>query len=128
MSITLVVAFIQSRLNYSNSLLFGTASYNINKLQHVVNLVARLALNSCYSSSKCLLDKLHWLQVHSRIQFKIATVTQQGTCPQSTIISQITFNTLHSITCSEIQGLKNFKIHQARLAPMKRPDRVFELN
>ena len=64
MSIAIAVAFVQSQLDYSNSLLFGTASYNINKLQHVQNLAARLALNNWHSSSKCLLDKLHWHQVH----------------------------------------------------------------
>ena len=80
MSITIAVAFVQSRLDYSNSLLFvfGTASYNINKLQHVQNLAARLALNNWHSSSKCLLEKLHWLPVHSRIQFKIATLTYKA--------------------------------------------------
>ena len=75
MSIAIAVAFVQSRLDYSNSLLFGTASYNINKLKHVQNLAAKLALNNWHSSSKCLLDKLHWLPVQSRIQFKIATLT-----------------------------------------------------
>ena len=78
MSIAIAVAFVQSRLDYSNSLLFGTASYNINKLQHVQNLAARLALNNWHSSSKCLLDKLHWLPVQSRIQFKIATLTYKA--------------------------------------------------
>ena len=49
MSIAVAVAFVQSRVDYSNSLLFGTASYNINKLQHVQNLAARLALNNWHS-------------------------------------------------------------------------------
>ena len=31
----IAVAFVQSRLDYSNSLFFGTASYNINKLLFV---------------------------------------------------------------------------------------------
>ena len=51
MSIAIAVAFVQSRLDYSNSLLFGAASYNMNKLQHVQNLAARLALNNWHSSS-----------------------------------------------------------------------------
>ena len=42
------------------------------------NLAARLALNNWHSSSKCLLDKLHWLPVQSRIQFKIPTVTYKA--------------------------------------------------
>ena len=78
MSIAITVAFVPYRHDYSNSLLFGTASYNINKLQHVQNLAARLALNNWHSSSKCLLDKLHWLPFHSRIQFKIATLTYKA--------------------------------------------------
>ena len=77
MSIAIAVAFVQSRLDYSNSLHFSTASYNINKLQHVQNLAARLALNN-WHSSKCLLDKLHWRPVQSRIQFKIATLTYKA--------------------------------------------------
>ena len=82
----------------------NTASYNINKLQHVQNLAARLALNNWHSSSKCLLDKLHWLPVQSRIHFKIATLTYKALAHNqvSTVISQITINTLHSSTRSEI--------------------------
>ena len=75
-TIAIAVAFVQSRLDYSNSLLFGAASYNINKLQHV-QWPSRLyiALNNWHSSCKCILDKFHWLPVQSRMQFKIATLT-----------------------------------------------------
>ena len=41
---TLVSAFVLSRLDYSNSLLFGCPQYLLNKLQKVQNNAARLVL------------------------------------------------------------------------------------
>ena len=46
MAISIAVVLVQSRLDYCNSLLFGISSFNINKLQRVQNLAARLALNN----------------------------------------------------------------------------------
>ena len=55
--------------------LFGISAFNLNKLQRVQNLAARLALNDWTTPPNTLLSKLHWLPVYSRIKFKISTIT-----------------------------------------------------
>ena len=48
---TLVHAFISSRIDYYNSLLYGLPEYQLNKLQRVQNMYARLICNEskyCY--------------------------------------------------------------------------------
>ena len=69
------VAIVQSRLDYCNSLLYDISTFNINKLQRVHNLAARLALNDWHSPSHVLVLKLHWLPVLSCIKFKISSLT-----------------------------------------------------
>ena len=51
MAISVAVAIVQSRLDYCNSLLYDISTFNINKLQCVQNLAARLALNDWHSPS-----------------------------------------------------------------------------
>ena len=70
---TLVHAFISSRIDYCNSLLYGLPEYQLNKLQRVQNMCARLICNESnkyYHITRLLVD-LHWLPVKYRIEFKI---------------------------------------------------------
>ena len=72
----LVHAFITSRVDYCNSLLYGLPNYQLNKLQRVLNASARLVCNAprfCHISP--LLRGLHWLPVKARIEFKILLIT-----------------------------------------------------
>ena len=71
MAKSIAVALVQSRLDYCNSLLFGISQFNLEKLQRVQNLAARLALNDWRSPIPHLFVKLHWLPIHSRIKYKI---------------------------------------------------------
>ena len=69
---TLVSAFVLSRLDYCNSLLFGCPQYLLNKLQKVQNNAARLVLRvSKTDHISHHLASLHWLPIDSRIQYKL---------------------------------------------------------
>lgn len=69
---SLIHALISSRLDYGNSLLSGISKFLISRLQSVQNAAARVIFRqSKYDHVTPLLVELHWLPVHSRIQFKI---------------------------------------------------------
>ena len=72
----IALGLVTSRLDYCNSLLYGTSKANIGRLQRVQNDLARVVLQAAWnSSSKPLLKNLHWLPVQRRIILKIALVT-----------------------------------------------------
>jgi len=73
---TLIHAFITSRLDYCNSLLYGLLKYQLSKLQRVMNASARLvycAPKLCHITP--LLRELHWLPVCYRIEYRIILLT-----------------------------------------------------
>ena len=72
----IALGLVTSRLDYCNSLLYGTSKANIGRLQRVQNDLARVVFQAAWnSSSKPLLKHLHWLPVQQRILFNIALVT-----------------------------------------------------
>jgi hypothetical protein len=72
----LVHAFISSRLDYCNSLLFGISSTLIRQLDSVLRAAARLVLRKRRfdSITSDIRDQLHWLPVQQRIEFKLCTI------------------------------------------------------
>ena len=59
--------------DYSNTVLYGTSTSN---LQMVQNALARTITHSPSSvPTSQLLSNLHWLPIHKRINFKVATLT-----------------------------------------------------
>ena len=69
MAILIAVALVQSSLDYCNSLFFNMSCFNINKLQHIQNLAAWLALNDWCSPTQQIFAKFYWLPIQSRIKF-----------------------------------------------------------
>ena len=73
---TLIHAFVSSRIDYCNSLLYGVPSCHLHKLQQVQNAAARLIFEeSKYCHVTPLLKSLHWLPVKYRIIFKVLLIT-----------------------------------------------------
>jgi len=71
----LVTSLILQRLDYCNSVLAELPASSIKPLQRVQNAAARLVLNLDYRAHITpALQQLHWLPVHYRIQYNIATL------------------------------------------------------
>ena len=72
---TLLSAFVLSKLGYCNSLFCGSPQFILDKFQRVQNSAARLVMKSRKGDHvQPLLHSLHWLPVHSRIDYKISTL------------------------------------------------------
>ena len=85
---TLVHAFVTSRVDHCNGILYGSYSYLLDRLQSVLNSAARLVLNIAKFSgiSAAIRDeRLHWLPIRKRIEFKIILLVRHclvGAAPE----------------------------------------------
>ena len=88
-TVTLVSAFVLSRIDYCNSLLFGSNHDVTSHLQRMQNYAARVILRLPMSSSITIhLKSLHWLPVKVRSTYKIACLCYH--CHSSTAPSYVT--------------------------------------
>ena len=86
---TLVSAFVLSRIDYCNSLLFGSTNDVTSHLQRIQNYAARVIFRLPMSSSITIhLKSLHWLPVNVRSTYKIACLCYH--CHSSTAPSYVT--------------------------------------
>ena len=71
-AIQLVNSLVISRVDYCNSLLAGPPKYQLDRIQSVLNVAARLIYGrGRYEHVTPLLrDRLHWLRVPQRVEFK----------------------------------------------------------
>ena len=83
---TLIHAFVTSRLDCQNAILYGLPDYLLAKLQRVQNAAARLLCwIAKYDHISATLKSLHWLPVKQRIEFKISVLVYKclnGVAPQ----------------------------------------------
>ena len=72
----LIHAFVSSRLDHCNSLLYGINKFQLDMLQSVLRASARLIFRKRKFDSISLeiSDKLHWLPVKKKIEFKICAM------------------------------------------------------
>lgn len=72
----IIHAYVISRIDYANSLLFGVNQCYLHRLQVVQNHAARLIFKSSRRESATpLLRSLHWLPIDYRITYKLLLVT-----------------------------------------------------
>jgi len=76
---TVVQAFITSRLDYCNSLLYGITDSLFRRLQSVQNAAARF-ISSVRRSDHIMpvLRQLHWLPVRQRVQYKLTLLVYES--------------------------------------------------
>ena len=103
---TLVHAFICTRVDFSNSLLYGTSAYLLDRLQSVLNSAARLILRiGKYDPiSAAIRRDLHWLPVPFCIRYKLNSITSNclaGRAPEYLI------ELCHSVT--DIPARRNLR-------------------
>ena len=76
---TIIHAFVTSKLDYCNSLLSGITDELLAKLQKIQNTAARIVTKTRkFEHITPVLKKLHWLPMRQRIQFKILLVTYKA--------------------------------------------------
>ena len=72
---SLVHAYVTSRLDYCNSILYELPKYQLSKLQRTQNMAARLITDTLFFNHiNPVLFNLHRLPVNYRIQFKILMI------------------------------------------------------
>ena len=114
---TLVSAFVLSRIDYCNSLLFGFTNDVTSNLQQIKNYEARVILRLPKSSNITThLKSLHWLPVKVRSTYKIAYLCYH--CHSSTAPSYVTgmlqkmpSHTLKTLSSSYTMPLLNRPAH-----------------
>ena len=73
---SIATAMMSARLDYCNSVLYGTSQMNINKLRCVQNKLACTVVQAHkYDNVTPILAELHWLPLEARIRYKIALIT-----------------------------------------------------
>ena len=98
-TVTLVSAFVLTRIDYCNSLLLDSTHDVTSHLQRIQNYAARVILRLPMSSSITThLESLHWLPVKVRITYEIACLCYHclGSAAQSYVADMLQRNPSHT--------------------------------
>ena len=81
----LIHAYVTSKLDHCNSVLYGLPDHQLSKLQRIQNTAARVITRTKQSEHiQPVLYNLHWLPIKQRIVYKILLLTYKvlnGLCP-----------------------------------------------
>jgi len=73
----IATSIVHSKLDYCNSLYYGLPKYQINRLQHIQNSLARTVVQAPkFQHITPILKSLNWLKVSERIEYKIISLTK----------------------------------------------------
>ena len=109
-STALANTLVSSRLDYCNCLQHSLPGVHLNKLQRVQNALARVVTKSTrLNSTKAMLERLYWLPIASRIDFKIATLTYKAVHLKQTpcLAQQLKLKSMHLNTRTMINCFFN---------------------
>ena len=107
----LLQALVLTKLDYCNSLLAGTAKYQLDKMQRVQNMACCITCNLAkFDHIRTCMADLHWLCILQRINYKIACLVykcQHGLAPQNLqeLLSKQSIRTLRSSSTNHIPPL-----------------------
>jgi len=72
---SVAVSIVGARLDYCNSLLYGTSQHNLDRLHRVQNSLARVVTQAPhFTSATELRRQLHWLPIRQRVEFKLGII------------------------------------------------------
>ena len=76
MALSVATSMISARLDYCNSIMYGTSNSNTQKKQCVQNSLARIVTWTQRTEHITpVLARLHWLPLASQIEYKVALLT-----------------------------------------------------
>jgi hypothetical protein len=79
MAMTVVSPLVNSRFDYANAILHGASEHKLLKLQRAQNALAHVVTFTKRANDiRSVLQKLHWLPIKHRIDFKVATITYKA--------------------------------------------------
>ena len=86
----IVQALVISKLDYCNSLLLGSAQYQLDKLQHIQNMACHVVTNlRKYDHITVSMRNLHWLRIRDRITFKVVLLVYKAGCGNLQYLSEL---------------------------------------